>query len=96
MPEPDLRSDYAPWFERWDSVLHYPNPAPGKPKLQIHGFSGGLGSIPCYQHKTCKGLVLLGAFGLGKYPPRVCPECKIDTATEVRDGQGAVEFPSAD
>src|SRR4051812_16388270 len=97
MPEPDLkRADYEPYFEQWNSVLHYPNPAlPKAEHLTIHGYSGDLGSVPCYQHKTCGGLVLLGAFSNGEYPPRVCPECGVDTAKEESHGISAVGLHSA-
>lgn len=84
MPETDDRSDYEPYFEMWNSVLHFPNPSLPKVKhVTIHGFSGDLGSVPCYQHKTCGAFVLLGAFNNGKYPPRICPGCQADTSLEV-------------
>jgi hypothetical protein len=85
LAETDIkRTDYEPYFDMWDSVLHYPNPEIPKSQHQkIHGYTGDLGSVPCYQHKTCGGLVLLGAFGNGKYPPRVCPECSCDTSKEI-------------
>jgi hypothetical protein len=88
MPEPDLaRADYAAYFERWDSVLHYPNPAlPKEYRQKIYGYSGDQSSVPCYRHRTCGALVRLGAFDLGKYPPRICPGCMADTAEEVTSG----------
>jgi hypothetical protein len=96
MPETDLkRTDYEPYFERWNSVLHFANPAMPKSGLQkIHGHSGDAGSVPCYQHKTCNALVLLGAFGNGKFPPRVCPGCGVDTATEVDNPKPKIEVPN--
>lgn len=91
MAETDLaRTDYAPYFDRWNSVLHFPNPAQPSRHKKIHGHSGDAGSIPCYEHKTCGGLVKLGAYGLGKYPPRICPECGVDTVTEVNSEKSSL------
>lgn len=92
-----MKNDYEPYFDRWNSVLHYPNPALKKPLLKIHGLDSAKGgSVPCYQHKTCGGMVLLGAFNLGKYPPAICPECKADTRKEVADGEGTARLFAAD
>ena len=84
MPETDLkRTDYEPYFERWNAVIFYPNPAAGpNDRVTIHGHSGEIGTVPCYVHKTCNAYVKLGSGGLGKYPPRVCPGCEKDTAKE--------------
>jgi len=83
MPETDpKRADYEPYFEMWDSVMFYPNLASGV-KQEIYGHTGEAGMMPCYQHQTCGAMVKLGAFNLGKYPPRVCPGCKVDTAKEI-------------
>lgn len=74
-------SDFEPYFLAWDSVIHYPNPElkPSERK-KIHGYESTTESMmPCYLHKTCGGFVLLSR----KYPPRICPECGIDTAEEV-------------
>jgi hypothetical protein len=81
MPELDLkRTDFEPYFYAWNSVLHYPNPALPKEKQQpIFGFLGEAGMMPCHQHKTCGALV----FASEKYPPKVCPNCQIDTSLEV-------------
>jgi hypothetical protein len=89
VPETDLgRTDYEPYFERWNSVLHFPNPALPKSQHQkIHGYSGDLGSIPCYQHKSCGGLVIVGLTG-SKYPPVFCPECGKNTKTEAEVAHG--------
>jgi hypothetical protein len=79
LPRRELGSyppDYEPWFERWNSVMFYPNPTARK--LDIFGWSGESGTLPCHEHKTCKSKVL----AKNPYPPRVCPGCGIDTLVE--------------
>jgi len=73
--------DYEPYFEMWNSVMHYPNPARNERTNPnpIHGHRGDEQVIPAHQHKTCQGLVR----AVEKYPPRVCPVCGVDTALEV-------------
>lgn len=95
MPETDLkRTDYEPYFERWNAAQFFPNPSRQGQK-KIHGFTGEPGMVPVYIHKTCDAYVILGFGGNGKYPPRVCPGCGVDTATEVKsDETPTIEVPS--
>jgi len=81
MPEAALHKvDFEPYFLRWNSVLHYPRPGlPRSQRQKIHNYTGEEGSVPCHQHKTCEALVWANV----KYPPRVCPGCGVDTATEI-------------
>lgn len=69
---------FEPYFLAWDSVLHYPHPE-AKVKERIYGYEGNEAMIPCWQHKTCHGLRLADQ----PAPPRMCPNCHMDTTTEV-------------
>jgi hypothetical protein len=72
-------SDYEPWFDMWDSVLFLPN-ADAK-NIPLYKHVDGIGTIPCHQHRFCKALVRAES----KYPPRVCPHCKVDTLKEAKE-----------
>lgn len=90
--ETDLkRVDYDPYFERWNSVMFYPSPLMRENQLLFEGHRGNGGTFPGHQHKTCFGIVKATV----KYPPRVCPLCKVDTSTEVtgRETPGGVCLP---
>jgi hypothetical protein len=81
---PDLKHvDLEPYFARWNSVLFYPNPDAPENEIPLVNHSGGIGSIVCHQHRGCDGLVKIDGKRITKYPPRVCPICGSDTATEV-------------
>lgn len=84
--------DYEPYFEMWNSVLYYPNPELPKSQLpKVHGRRGDGGSIPCHHHKTCGALVEAEEV----FPPKVCPGCGVDTATEVnrRETPSGISLP---
>lgn len=70
--------DYEEYFERWNSVIYWPNPEVKTSDLPVIGHTGDPGSFPCHQHKTCMNLIK----ATGIYPPRVCQWCGVDTADE--------------
>lgn len=79
LPNRELGSyppDFEEWFHQWNSVLFFPNPT--AKDIQIHGWSGEPGTLPCHEHKTCKAKV----YAKSPYPPRVCPGCWVDTLHE--------------
>lgn len=75
----DQTKDYEPYFDRWNCVLFYPSHDDPNRERILHGHSGDIGSVPCFQHKTCMCLVKV----IEIKPPRVCPHCHIDTVTEI-------------
>jgi uncharacterized protein CbrC (UPF0167 family) len=62
--------DPEPYFFRWSSCI----PIGSKDQPELVG-------QPCYQHKTCKHLVLIQP---SRIPPKICPWCEKDTVLEAK------------
>lgn len=78
-------ADFEPYFLMWDSVLFFPDA--NTSNIPLYGDMDEIGSIPCYQHRSCGALVKL----TDKYPKRVCPHCGVDTLQEYKEQKAREE-----